>query len=124
MPILILLILAGGCRADLHPLFDAIAHVESGNDPNAYNEAERAAGLYQLRPIYVADVNRIVGEKRFTLDDRWNQAKSEAMMLIYWRHYCPGASWEVMARIHNGGPKGHKKPQTKQYWRKVQKHLR
>jgi len=124
MPIIIPLLLAAGCQASLRPLFTAIAQVESGGDPNAYNETERAAGLYQLRPIYVQDVNRIVGEARFSLADRWDQAKAESMMRIYWQHYCgDGATWEQMARIHNGGPKGPEKRETEKYWQKVKKVL-
>jgi hypothetical protein len=38
--------------------------------------------------------------------------------------YAPkGASDEVLARIHNGGPKGYKKTATVKYWNKVKKEL-
>ena len=31
---------------------------------------------------------------------------------------------EDLARIHNGGPDGYKKPATVGYWQKVQSHLK
>lgn len=30
---------------------------------------------------------------------------------------------EDIARIHNGGPNGHKNPNTEGYWKKVESHL-
>lgn len=32
-------------------------------------------------------------------------------------------NYEALARIHNGGPTGYKKPATKKYWLRVKKHL-
>jgi hypothetical protein len=38
----------------------------------------------------------------------------------YWCRYAPkGASVEQLARIHNGGPKGHKRSGTIGYWKKI-----
>jgi hypothetical protein len=31
--------------------------------------------------------------------------------------------FETLARIHNGGPRGHKNPATVGYWNKVRKNL-
>ena len=41
-------------------LIKAIMAVESSGNPNAYNEAEQSAGILQIRPIMVEDVNRIM----------------------------------------------------------------
>ena len=49
---------------------------------------------------------------------------AEAIMHSYWKKYAPlNATWEQLARIHNGGPKGHGRPETAKYWRKVCAHL-
>ena len=105
-------------------LFAAICLVESSGDPSAYNKAEDAAGIVQIRPIMVEDVNRILkarGDKRrFTLGDRWNVAKSRQMFDVYMDHYCKGLSFIDKARCWNGGPTGHKKDSTLRYAAKVQ----
>ena len=110
----------------LAPLYAAIAQVES-------DRGATSANVYQIREIYVADVNRILRNPRyrlaapFTLRDRLDRFKSRAMMEVYWAYYGeryrrltgrePTA--EVLARIHNGGPDGWRKTATLPYWRKV-----
>jgi hypothetical protein len=48
-------------------------------------------------------------------------------MLAYFARYAPKAlemkDWETLARVHNGGPKGHTKKATLGYWAKVQKEM-
>jgi len=52
-------------------------------------------------------------------------AYAREVIKAYMARYAPkGASWEDMARIHNGGPKGHRKSSTKAYWAKVQAKLK
>lgn len=61
--------------------------IESGGNDNAVGDGGKAVGAYQIWPIYVAEANRIVGEERWTLDDRWDRTKSEEMVstvLAYW----------------------------------------
>lgn len=110
-------------------LFRAICMVESGNDPNAYNYEENAAGVAQIRPIMIQDANRIYRLRtwakdgdHWTLNDRYDPAKSreifETVISHYMTHYdLTGA--KAAARIWNGGPTGWKKRATLQYWRKV-----
>lgn len=117
----------------LAPLYAAIAQVES-------DRGATSANVYQLKTLYVADVNRIVGRwnrnanvadepqfPTFTAADRTNEKTSREIMAIYWTHYGKvyaartgkPVTYEVLARIHNGGPYGWKKPSTKRYWAKV-----
>lgn len=115
-------------------LLDAIAIVESNNNPNARGDFRRgvpmAIGAYQLWKIYVDDVNRIYGTE-YDYEDRWDAAKSREMVRLYLVHYGKRYSrltgkpctLEVLARIHNGGPNGFRKEATKSYWKKVQKVL-
>ncbi len=105
-------------RADI--LWKAICQVESGGDPNAYNEREQAAGIGQIRPILVRDVCRIVGVDQFSLRDRFDPDKSKEMFGIYIHHYGYIGSAEEAIRIWNGGPRGMQKQATVKYWRKVQ----
>lgn len=103
-------------------LLDAIEQVESGGNCKAVGDGGNAVGAYQLWKIYVDDANRIVGENRWTYDDRWDRAKSREMTRIVISHYGKG-DIEKMARIHNGGGSGWKKPATLPYWEKVKKQL-
>jgi len=72
---------------DFEDLLNALATVESSNDPNAYNEDEDAVGLYQIRPIYLRDVNKILGYPRYKLSDRRDPKKSSVMVSIYLSYY-------------------------------------
>ena len=85
-------------------LLQALADVESSNDPNAYNKREFAAGLYQIRPIYLKDVNRILGYPCFSLDDRYDPIRAAQMVFVYLSHYGRCMNIAFLARIHNGGP--------------------
>jgi len=110
-------------RYSFNDLLDAIAEVESGGDPNAYNEAEDAVGLFQIRKIYVDDVNRILGRNVFCYADRLDPDESRMMVAVYLGRYGVCRPIEALARIHNGGPRGWKKKSTIPYWEKVKKEL-
>jgi soluble lytic murein transglycosylase-like protein len=106
-------------QPDMNRLLAAIAQVESSGNPLAYNKKENAAGLYQIRPIYLRDVNRILGQETYTLADRFDPVKAQAIVTIYLAHYGKGKTLEQLARIHNGGNSGDKKASTLKYWQKV-----
>ena len=95
--------------------------VESNFDTMAYNEKENAVGVLQIRPIMVREVNRLLGENKYTLKDRWSKAKSIEMFNVI-RLHLKGASDEQIARTWNGGYNGKNIPQTMQYWNKVKKY--
>lgn len=114
----------------LRPLFDAIAYVESKGDFIAVGPGGEI-GMYQLTPVYVDDVNRILQWRRingrnYTYADRYNPKLCEEMMIIYWEHYTGcvhlvrDADWSDLVRIHYGGPNGHKSGRTIHYWNRVQ----
>jgi hypothetical protein len=53
-----------------------------------------------------------------------DKAYSERIIRAYWARYAPkGATVEQLARIHNGGPKGHRLSGTLKYWRKIVKEM-
>lgn len=109
--------------AEIDQLLDAIAVVESGNNANAIGDGGKAVGVYQLWEVYVKDVNRFA-HTTYTSKDRYNPVKSREITQLYITHYGAGKSIEAQARIHNGGPKGHKKAATLKYWRKIQKAMK
>lgn len=105
------------------PLFNAIAQVES-------DRGATSANVYQIRKIYVKDVNRFSGNN-YCDDDVRDKKRSECMMRDYWYRYAARyrlnenrpVTYEVLARIHNGGPTGWKKASTVAYWKKVRRVL-
>lgn len=118
-------------------LLTAIEQVESDRGATSKN-------LYQIRRVYVDDVNRIqewnerkgdmiVGTlPRFTYEDVTSRDKSREMIRIYWAFYGDiytrttgkPLSYEVLARMHNGGGEnGWRRACTVPYWGKVKREL-
>lgn len=112
------------CTVTTDQLMDAIAMVES-------NRGATSANVYQLKPIYVEDVNRITGQGLTHGQAVADDAVARACIEAYWEYY--GARYyrltrrqadaEVLARIHNGGPDGWRKPSTRAYWTRVKSAL-
>ena len=101
----------------------AIGTVESGHDDNAVGDGGASLGRYQIQRAYWID-SRIPGRYEQVKD----KAYAERVMLAYFKRYAPKAldagDWETLARIHNGGPRGHRKAATLPYWAKVRDCLR
>ena len=108
----------------LTPLFNAIAKVESDCGVTSKN-------IYQISDIYIDDLNRIyphIYPKRC----KYDKYASQCMMFDYWRFYAydyarktgKPITYEVLARIHNGGPNGMFKATTLPHWHKVEKELK
>tara|TARA_R110002167_G_scaffold255755_1_gene462126 strand:- start:581 stop:820 length:240 start_codon:yes stop_codon:yes gene_type:complete len=74
----------------------------------------------------VKDVNRILKRKgsshTYSMDDRWDRAKSIEMFTIYCNHYDLSEAEEI-ARCWNGGPRGITNPATAGYWNKVKTNI-
>jgi len=108
-----------GIDADeIDRLLDAIAKVESHHDPSAIGDGGRACGVYQIHRPYWADGTKLLG---VTWDYRLatDPVKAREVVRAYLLHYGRGCTLLEMARIHNGGPTGHKKPSTLAYARKI-----
>ena len=103
-------------------LIDAIIHVESRGDSMAYNAKEDAVGVLQIRPIMMREVNRLLKENKYTLDDRWSKSKSIEMFNVI-KDHTTNPTNERLARNWNGGWKGYKKKSTLKYWQKVKRKL-
>lgn len=112
---------------DARPLLDAIRSKESGGHPdpaNAVGDGGKAIGPYQIWEAYWQDAVEHDPSIGGTYEDCRDAAYAERIILAYWSRYAPSYDHETLARIHNGGPKGHRRRGTLGYWRDVQARLR
>ncbi len=109
-------------------LIDAIIERESGGEKNpdaAFNESELAYGCLQIRQIYVDDVNEHFGTSYEAKDCLNNRDLSIWIFTKYMERWATRKrlgrtpTYEDMARIHNGGPNGHRQKSTIEYWEAV-----
>ena len=119
---LFLLLLALTLTAQAAPddsFFRALHIVEtSGKLGPTIGDQGRALGPLQIHKSYHAD-SRVAGDYARCADLEY----SKRVVTAYLQRYAPQA-WaagdvEVLARVHNGGPKGATKPATKGYATKV-----
>ena len=103
---------------DIERLLDAIARIESHCDPNAVGDGGRALGAYQIHRAYWEDGTTLLGVD-WPHRDAADPKKARRVVKAYLLHYGKGRSLLDMARIHNGGPHGHKKEATLCYARKI-----
>ena len=113
----------------------AIEEVESNRNPHAINTQENALGCLQIRPIMIADYNRITGED-LAHDVAYNRAMAYIIASTIFSHYIKGIenpTAKHLAFIWNGGgsawkrvdnPKNDQKQKNlDSYWEKVRLHL-
>lgn len=109
----------------------ALAGVESGHNDAAYNPAEGAVGRFQIRACYLADANEALGTA-YTLQQMSDPKIAMEVVRAYltrWgaayeRRTGNPATAEVLARIHNGGPRGAEKDCTLAYAKRFRKEAR
>ncbi len=128
-PVILLIILSvshlqAATPTPIYRLLGAIRWVETGDKANPpAGDHGRAIGPFQIHYDYWRD-SRVPG--------RWadchSVAYSERVVIAYWMRYVPWAfrtcNFEVLARVHNGGPLGYRNPRTLGYWRRVWVRLR
>jgi hypothetical protein len=102
--------------ADMKTLIDEglpiLAVLETGGerDPDqAIGDGGLAVGRYQIHPIMVREVNRILGKEAFTLEDRTDRYASERIARTYLAHWLPrrfGSDYQPrhIAMLWKGGP--------------------
>jgi len=75
--VMVLTIILLAKDAFAHPIdMDAIATIESSNNPKAFNEQSGARGLYQITPLCLKHYNQAVDEKPIIPKRHWNCNKS------------------------------------------------
>ena len=111
----------------LDNLLAAIRQVESGGNDQAVGDNGKALGPYQIWQPYWQDACEYGGVNwLYNKTNAFNEPKARQVVIWYWLRYMPTnpCSAEILARIHNGGPKGYKKKTTLKYWKKVEKELK
>ena len=113
---LILLALCATCHADPGAGFWRALHIveTSGRTGPIVGDQGRALGPLQIHRGYHAD-SRVAGDYSRLADLEYSKRVATA----YLKRYAPEA-WaagdvETLARVHNGGPRGHLKTATKSY---------
>jgi hypothetical protein len=105
-------------------LVKAIHKVESGGRVGKIlGDSGRALGPLQIHYSNWKDAisfDKTIGGK---YSDCQDLSYSIKVFNAYTKKYADGKSAEEKARIWNGGPLGHKKSATKDYWKKVKANL-
>lgn len=78
----------------------ALAKVESNNNPKAFNKKTNAAGLLQITPIYVREINKY-NKKQYTLNDRFDSIKNIEMFKLFNQIHNPSFDVERAIFLHN-----------------------
>jgi hypothetical protein len=105
--------------------FDALGVVESLNNSKAYNKAENAVGIFQIRKLYFIDAQKFDKSlAKYTHFDCYDAKISERVVSAYLGRYCKNGTPEDFARCHNSGPNWkNKKHLTEKYWQKIKSKL-
>lgn len=78
----------------------AIYKTESEFNPLAVGKTEDW-GIAQITPIYVKEVNRILGEDRYIHEDAFNPQKSHEMLTIMQNYHNPSNDIDKAIASHN-----------------------
>lgn len=116
--------LKGKSVEDTRKFLSAIRQVESSGNDSAVGDNGNAIGPYQIWNCYWQDAvgfDKTIGGR---YEDCFKKDYADRVVVAYLNRYAPkSASWETLARIHNGGPMGYKNAKTVKYWEKVKREL-
>ena len=107
-------------------ILDAIRQVETGgckNPSEAVGDGGKAIGPFQIHKAYWQDAVEHDPSIGGVYADCKNEAYARRIVIAYLSRYCKVWTDENVARIHNGGPSGHKRKGTVKYWNKVDNFL-
>lgn len=106
----------------MHPLLlSALIAVESGGNDMAKGR-HGELGPLQIKSIMVRDCNRFA-HTHYTHQDVTNRQVSIDIAQKYLAHYGQNLSDESLARIWQGGPRGHRQSATRAYGKRVMRTL-
>ena len=103
--------------------FKALHIVESGDGKHMVGDNGKAIGPYQIWEVYWKDAIQFDPSIGGCYKDCMNEAYARKIVTAYLNRYAKNKSIEDCARIHNGGPKGHRKQATIKYWLKVKEQM-
>lgn len=107
---------------DWDKVINALIEVESKGDEKAVSKNKKFVGILQISTILVDDCNRIIGEKKYTYDCRYDKTKSIEMFKIIQNYYNPKKDLTFAIRMWKGGPTWKiNSIDTKEYYNKVMK---
>ena len=112
--------------SDIPGILDAIRMVECRDRVNCPDgDGGRSIGPYQISLKYYRDAVEFDPRIGGSYQDCRNRAFAERVVRAYMLRYAPQA-WrsgdaEVIARVHNGGPRGASILSTIKYWEKVRR---
>ena len=78
----------------------AIAMTESEFKPDAVGKTEDF-GIYQITPIYVKEINRLLGEEAYTHDQAFDMTKSVEMFNVFQSFKNPEKDIDTAIYFHN-----------------------
>ena len=87
-------------KTDWEIFVEALIQVESEGNPKAVGK-HNDVGILQITPIYVEEVNRIIGQNKYSLSSRNSIEKSLEMFEIYQGYYNPEKIISKAIRLHN-----------------------
>lgn len=103
--------------------FTAIHTVETSRRTGPIlGDGGRALGPYQIHRAYWQDAN-VPGTYAQVADERYARRVVTAYLTRYARAAVANGDLETLARIHNGGPLGHRRAGTLPYWHRVRRQL-
>ncbi len=113
----------GAGKAPHSDLLRGIHHVEaSGSLTPPDGDGGRSIGPFQISRAYWADAVAHQPSLGGVYEDCRDYQYARRVVLAYWARYGgSNPTDERLARIHNGGPRGHRKAATVAYWAKVQR---
>lgn len=79
----------------------ALINIESGGNEKAFNKRSGAAGILQIMPIYVKEVNRLLDDDIYTSNCRFNYSKSMSMFYVIQNKYNPNRDIDIAIKLHN-----------------------
>ncbi len=109
-------------------LITALITVESNGNPNAIGDNGLAYGCLQIHSAYVKDASEYAG-KDWVHEDVFDPETAKEVFRAYMARYATERrlgqkpTYELLSRIHQGGPNGFKKSATDKYWAKVKREL-
>lgn len=109
------------CQITFPQFFSALHEIETPQ--GMIISSQEYVGSYEISYPYWLD-SGVPGKWADCVDDKY----SERVMMAYWKRYAQEAlenkDFEVLARIHNGGPNGANKKSTIMYWKIVEEKLK
>lgn len=81
----------------------ALICTESEGNPLAVGK-NNDLGCLQITPIYVKEVNRILGEEKYSHEDAFNPEKALEMFSVVQDYHNPNHDIDAAIRLHNKAP--------------------